>query len=69
MKGPLHAVAQSCRSLLEKHPDLFDAKEKFRIEETVDTVTEMQSLVEDLLKRMRGRQSAAAAADQTAAPI
>ncbi len=70
--SPLHAIAASCRSLLEKNPDLFDAKAKSRIEETVETVAELQSLVEGLLTRMRQRQSAALAAapaaDSTAAP-
>jgi CheY-like chemotaxis protein len=60
--SPLHAIAASCRSLLEKNPDLFDAKAKCRIEETVETVGELQSLVEELLTQMRQRQSAALAA-------
>jgi DNA-binding NtrC family response regulator len=69
VESPLHAIAQSCRSLLEKNPDLFDAKAKSRLEETVETVTELQTLVEDLLTRMRNRQSPPVAAEPAAAPI
>ena len=63
-------IADSCRSLLERHPDLLDSRAKSSIEETMDALADMQSLVEDLLKRMQLRQAAQAAAapvDQPAA--
>jgi FixJ family two-component response regulator len=63
---PLHVIAQSCQSLLEKHPELLDPKAQMLIEEALDAVTDMQSLVEDLVKRMRQRQSALAAAQPSA---
>ncbi len=69
-ESPLRVIADSCRSLLERHPDLLDSRAKSLIEETMDALADMQSLVEDLLKRMQLRQAAQAAAapvDQPAA--
>ncbi|MGO8689299.1 MAG: response regulator [Thermoguttaceae bacterium] len=65
---PLHVIARSCQSLLEKHPDLLDSKARVLIEEVLDAVADMQSLVEDLVKRMRQRQTAPAAAAVPADP-
>ena len=61
-------IARSCQSLLEKHPDLLDSKARVLIEEVLDAVADMQSLVEDLVKRMRQRQTAPAAAAVPADP-
>ncbi len=65
---PLHVIARSCQSLLEKHPELLDPKARVLIDEVLDAVADMQSLVEDLVKRMRERQTAPAAAGVPADP-
>ena len=57
LQKPLQSALQSCQSLLEQHRDLFDPTARSLIEGTLDAMADMQSLVEDLLARVRGWQS------------
>ncbi len=66
VERPLHTIAESCQSLLEKHPDLFDPKAKGLIQQTVEAVVDMQVLLGDLLKRMRNRHVDSVAAEPPA---
>jgi len=58
LKKPLHGLTQSCQLLLEEHGDLFDRKAKSLIEGSLEAISDMQALVDDLLARANGRQSA-----------
>ena len=53
LKKPLHAVAQSCQSLMEQHRDLFDRKAESLIESTLEAVSDMRYLVEKMQGRIR----------------
>ncbi|MGO8745017.1 MAG: hypothetical protein ACLQNE_03415 [Thermoguttaceae bacterium] len=57
LQKPMQLVTQSCQSLLEHHQDLFDPKAASLIRGTVDAVSDMRAFVEDLLGRVRARQS------------
>ena len=59
LQRPLYAVAQSCRSLVEQYPDAVDAKAADLLGDALEAVSEMQSMMKDLLARphLRARQS------------
>ena len=57
VKGPLNSVARACQSLTERHGDLFDATAESLIENSLEAISNMQYLVDDVLRRIRSRQS------------
>jgi len=57
VKQPLRLIAQACQAFLEQHPDLLDPKAKSLIEGTLEAVSDVQALVEDLMARVRAWQS------------
>jgi len=57
LKKPLRSLTESCQSLLEQHGDLFDRKARSLIEDSLDAISDMQSLVEGLRARARAWQS------------
>ena len=69
VERPLSAIAESCQTLLEKHPDQFDRKAKVLVEETCEAAADMQCLIEGLAERIRGRQAANLAASPSPQPI
>jgi DNA-binding NtrC family response regulator len=68
VRTPLGSVAQSCQALLEQHRDVFDPEAKSLIEGTLDAISDMQCLIEDLQARMRVWESKGGPVQSRAAP-
>lgn len=57
VKGPLRSVARDCQSLMERHSDLFDPTAESLIESSLEAISDMQCLINQALRRIRGRPS------------
>lgn len=58
LKKPLHSVAQSCQTLMERHRDLFDSKAESLIETTLEAISDMRYMVEKMQERIGVREPA-----------
>ena len=53
LKKPLYSLSESCQSLLEQHGDFFDRRARSLVEDSLDAISDMQSLIEGLRVRAR----------------